>query len=62
MANIKENPRYNVISLRVTDDEKAVLDEVARRTFKSVSRIMREAILLYSRDENLCPRVIRQTA
>jgi len=48
--NHKENPRYNVVSLRVTDEEKAVLDEVTRRTRKSLSKVMREAILLYSRE------------
>jgi predicted DNA-binding protein len=51
MANIhKDNPRYNVVSLRVTDEEKAVLEEVTRRTRKSISIVMREAILLYSQD------------
>jgi predicted transcriptional regulator len=54
MANIhKENPRYNVVSLRVTDDEKAALDEVTRRTRKSLSKVMREAILLYSREVSI---------
>jgi predicted DNA-binding protein len=51
--NHKENPRYNVVSLRVTDEEKAALDEVTRRTRKSLSKVMREAILLYSRDVTL---------
>jgi len=51
MANVhKENPRYNVVSLRVTDEEKAALDEVTKRTRKSLSMVMREAILLYSRE------------
>ncbi|HXE98682.1 MAG TPA: ribbon-helix-helix domain-containing protein [Dongiaceae bacterium] len=50
MANNKENPRYKVISLRVTDAEKAAIDEVTRRTRKSLSKVMREAMLLYSRD------------
>jgi predicted DNA-binding protein len=48
--NHKEHPRYNVVSLRVTDAEKEVLDEVMRRTRKSLSTVLREAILLYSRD------------
>jgi len=48
--NHKENPRYNVISLRITDAEKAVLDEVTQRTSKSLSKVMREAIMLYSRE------------
>ena len=51
--NSKNNPRYNVVSLRVTDKEKADLDEVARRTRKSLSVVMREAIRLYSREVTL---------
>jgi predicted transcriptional regulator len=46
----KENPRYNVVSLRVTDEEKEAIDEVTRRTRKSISKVMREAIMLYSRE------------
>jgi predicted transcriptional regulator len=53
MPNRKVNPRYNVVSLRVTDEEKAALDEVTRRTCKSISMVMREAIQLYSRDVTL---------
>jgi len=50
MSYSKDNPRYNVVSMRVTDKEKAVLDEMSRRTSKSLSKVMREAIQLYSRD------------
>jgi predicted transcriptional regulator len=53
MPNRKVNPRYNVVSLRVTDEEKAALDEVTKRTCKSISMVMREAIQLYSRDVTL---------
>ena len=53
MPNSKENPRYNVVSLRVTDEEKAALEEVTRRTRKSLSTVVREAIRLYSRDVTL---------
>jgi hypothetical protein len=61
MANIhKENPRYNVVSLRVTDAEKAALDEVMRRTRKSLSMVMREAILLYSNEITLFSSAPRQ--
>jgi predicted DNA-binding protein len=49
----KHNPRYNVVSLRITDDEKAALDEVTRRTRKNLSKVMREAIQLYSREVTL---------
>ena len=50
MSNNKDNPRYNVVSLRVTDQEKAALEELTRRTRKSISVVIREAIHLYSRD------------
>jgi predicted DNA-binding protein len=54
MANIhKDNPRYNVVSLRVTDEEKATLEEITRRTRKNLSGVMREAISLYSQDLSL---------
>ena len=59
MAKIKDNPRNNVVSLRVTDQEKAALDEVIKRTRMSVSKIMREAIQIYSRDSRLLARVTR---
>ncbi len=53
MSNFKNNPRYNVISLRVNDQEKAAINEVSRRTCKSVSQIMLEAVKNYSRDVSL---------
>ncbi len=53
MSNFKNNPRYNVISLRVSDQEKAAINEVSRRTSKSISQIMLEAIQNYSRDVSL---------
>ncbi len=54
MANVQKlNPRYNVLSLRVSDEEKETLDELSRRTRKSLSKMMREAVLLYSRDVEL---------
>jgi predicted DNA-binding protein len=53
MPNCKLNPRYNVVSLRISDEEKAALDEVSQRTRKSLSTVMREAIRLYSRDVTL---------
>ena len=44
MPNSKDNPRYNVVSLRVSDEEKAALDEVSQRTHKTLSTVVREAI------------------
>ena len=48
MGTMKENPRYNVVSLRLSDEEKAALDKVTRQTRKSISSIMREALKQYA--------------
>jgi predicted transcriptional regulator len=48
MGKYKENARYNVLSIRVTDEEKAYMDEISRYTRKTVSMLMREAIQLYT--------------
>lgn len=47
MGKYKQNPKYNVISIRLTDDEKAAMDEVSRYTRKSMSVLIREAIQQY---------------
>jgi hypothetical protein len=44
MGRMRENPRYNVISMRISDEERAVLEEVMHVTSKSVSQLMREAM------------------
>jgi Ribbon-helix-helix protein, copG family len=45
----------NVISVRISDQEKHLLQRIIRRTSKNASDIMREAILLWSsRQRNLC--------
>jgi len=46
MGRMKESPRYNVVSLRVSDEEREVLEEVQRITRKNMSQILREAMLL----------------
>jgi len=51
MGKYKDNPKYNVVSIRVTDAEKLALEEMMRRNKKSISKLMREALLLY------CPLV-----
>jgi predicted transcriptional regulator len=48
MGNFKEKPKYNVVSMRVSDEEKAALEEFTRITRMSISKVMREAIRLYS--------------
>ncbi len=49
MGKYKEDARYNVISMRVSDDEKATLEALTHQSCKSISRLMREAIELYAR-------------
>lgn len=45
MGRMRENPRYNVISMRVSDEEREQLESLVNRTQKSVSDIMREAMI-----------------
>jgi predicted DNA-binding protein len=46
MGRMSENPRYNVISMRISDEERETLQELMSTTRKSVSEIMREAMEL----------------
>ena len=51
MGKFKGNPRYHVLSIRVTDDEKAVLNvlnEIMRHTLKSTSTVIREVMTIYT--------------
>jgi len=48
MGKYKQSPKYNVVSMRLSDEEKQLLDQLTLRSSKSVSRLMREAITLYS--------------
>lgn len=47
MEKCKETPKYNVVSIRVNDDEKAFLDELTRRDRTTINRVMREAFRSY---------------
>ena len=48
-------PLQNVISLRISDDEKKALEKLTRSTSKGISEIMREAIELWiSNRRRLC--------
>lgn len=47
MGRLKETPRYNVISMRVSDGELKTLKEIKEETKKSVSELMRDAIKLF---------------
>lgn len=44
MGRMRENPRYNVISMRISDDEREALEAIMNATRKNVSDIMREAM------------------
>lgn len=46
MGRMRENPRYNVISMRISDAERETLEQIMETTKKSVSDIMREAMEL----------------
>ena len=43
----KEHPKYTVVSLRVSEEEKRQLQEITRRSRKTISALMREAMQLY---------------
>ena len=47
MGRMRENPRYNVISMRISDEERDELVQLMETTHKSVSDIMREAMSLF---------------
>lgn len=49
MGKIRENPRYNVVSMRISDDERKRLESLVEHTHKSVSDLMREAMDLIAR-------------
>lgn len=46
MGSMKEHPRYHVVSMRISDEEREALEVFARRTRRSVSQLMREAMRL----------------
>jgi len=48
MGRMRENPRYNVISLRISDEERDRLQKLIETTNMSVSDIMREAMELFT--------------
>ncbi len=48
MSNIKENPRYNVISMRISEAESRLLKTLMRKSHKSVSHVMREAFTCFA--------------
>ncbi len=47
MGKYKESPKYNILSMRVTNEQKELLNEMKRHTHKSTSTLMSEAMHLY---------------
>lgn len=47
MGRMRENPRYNVVSMRISDEERLELAQLMDQTHMSVSDIMREAMSLF---------------
>jgi predicted DNA-binding protein len=44
MAKCKKIPRYNVVSVRVSDEERELLEKLSRESNKKVSDLIREAM------------------
>ena len=53
---IKKEQLHNIISMRISDDERKRLEKLTKTTSKSISAIMREAMELWStcKRRNLC--------
>jgi hypothetical protein len=48
MGRYKENAKYNVVCMRVSEEEKKVLKELMRKSSMNISGLMRKAIQLYT--------------
>jgi hypothetical protein len=48
MGKYKENAKYNVVCMRVSEEEKLALEELMRKSRMTISGLMREAIELYT--------------
>lgn len=46
MGSMKEHPRYHVVSMRISDDEREALEAFAQQTRRNISQLMREALRL----------------
>jgi hypothetical protein len=62
MPKYKETPRYNVISMRVSDDERKSLQKLASQNALSISEMMRMAMqVLTFGEHSLSPSPHRTT-
>ncbi|MBK5273730.1 MAG: ribbon-helix-helix protein, CopG family [Desulfuromonadales bacterium] len=66
MKAMKKKPRYHVVSLRISDEEREAIDAFAQRTSRSISQLMREAMVLITlkmdSDNNVLPRLRREVS
>ncbi len=62
MGRMRENPRYNVISMRISDEEREHLEHLMSKTKKSVSDIMREAMEYFSAKYELQAKLKQKAA
>ena len=46
MGSMKEHPRYHVVSMRISDEERETLEAFAHQTRRNMSQLMREAMRL----------------
>jgi len=46
MGLMKEHPRYHVVSMRISDEEREALEAFAQQTRRNISQLMREAMRL----------------
>jgi|GEM_PF-865230 len=46
MGRYKDRPKYNVVSLRITDEEWDLLQQIKRSSMKSISEILRDSMRL----------------
>ena len=62
MAKDGRKPRYNVVSLRMTDDEMASIQDLMARTNKNASALMRQAFDLLMAQWLVVPRADQHDA
>ncbi len=53
MGKYKQHPKYNVVLIRVTNEEKELLEEMTRRDRTTITNLMREAISIYTSAHNV---------
>ena len=52
MARIKESPLHNIVSMRINDQERRQIQLLMKKTHKTVSDLMREAIVYFAANHN----------